>query len=121
MLRLLITLCLALPLLAVDTAWQVRTWVTDDGLPNNDVVCVTQHPNGTMLISTRAGLSRFDGLRFHDLKVKASRGSVGVVLPADDGSLWMVTNGLIAHVEASGAWVKLMPPRSTRNACGAPL
>lgn len=111
MLRLLITLCLALPLAAADTAWQVRTWVTDDGLPNNDVVCATQHPDGTMLVATRAGLSRFDGLRFHDVKVRASRGgSVGAVLPADDGSLWMVTNSLIAHVEASGHETTLAMP-----------
>lgn len=112
MLRLLITLGLALPLVAAEPMWQVRTWVTDDGLPNNDVPCVTQHPDGAMLFATHGGLVRFDGLRFHPVEIRNSRGGggVGAVLPQSDGSLWMVTNSVLARLDpVQGETVLTMP------------
>jgi signal transduction histidine kinase/ligand-binding sensor domain-containing protein len=42
----------------------LRTWRTDDGLPDNAVTAVTQTRDGYLWIGTYGGLARFDGLRF---------------------------------------------------------
>lgn len=91
-LLLLFALCLALQRLHASTAeeWLVRTWQTDDGLPNNDVTCVAQHADGGLLISTRGGLARFDGLRFHEVGHGGN-----AFLAGRDGTMWEVSRGRI--------------------------
>ena len=49
---------------ATNSAWLVRTWQTDDGLPENRVYDVAQSPDGFLWVATRGGLVRFDGLVF---------------------------------------------------------
>jgi signal transduction histidine kinase/ligand-binding sensor domain-containing protein len=48
--------------------WHVRTWQTDDGLPDNRVYAVAQAPDGFLWVATRGGLVVFDGSRFRELK-----------------------------------------------------
>ncbi len=105
-----ILVLLALPLLAAEPAWQVRTWVTDDGLPNNDVPCVSQSRDGAMLFATRGGLARFDGLRFRELPLKASRGGgVSAVLTTNE-ALFTVTNGVVVRQTTEGSETVLNMP-----------
>lgn len=111
MLRLLAAIFfLALPLLAAEPAWQVRTWVTDDGLPNNDVPCVIQNRDGAMLFATRGGLARFDGLRFRERPLRASRGGGVSALLSTSAELWAVTQGVIVRQTADGSETVLNMP-----------
>lgn len=42
----------------------VKTWRTDDGLPDTTVTCVQQTHDGYLWLGTPVGLARFDGARF---------------------------------------------------------
>ncbi len=44
----------------------IRTWQTEDGLPQNTVMAITQTRDGYLWVGTLAGLARFDGLRFRN-------------------------------------------------------
>jgi signal transduction histidine kinase/ligand-binding sensor domain-containing protein len=46
--------------------WALRTWQTDDGLPNNQVTGLTQTTDGYLWIATYSALARFDGVRFEE-------------------------------------------------------
>lgn len=114
MLRLLISLCLALPLAAADTAWLSRAWQTEDGLLNNDVTAITQAGDGAMLIATQRGLSRFDGLRLREVPTAVlghSGRSVTGVLSAHDGTLWMVTRTVVVAQRPGMPQVVLEMPK----------
>jgi ligand-binding sensor domain-containing protein/two-component sensor histidine kinase len=43
----------------------IRTWQTDDGLPQNAVTAVVQTKDGYLWVATYSGLARFDGVHFH--------------------------------------------------------
>ncbi|EDY16767.1 histidine kinase [Chthoniobacter flavus Ellin428] len=97
----LFLVALLLPALAhSEPAWLVRAWQSDDGLPNNDVTCLAQAPDGAMLFATRGGLARFDGWRFRDVPMNVSgHGGSGVnaVLPARDGTRWLVARAVVVR------------------------
>ncbi|HEY4247924.1 MAG TPA: two-component regulator propeller domain-containing protein [Lacunisphaera sp.] len=61
------------PGLAVTTVTQsghlIRIWQTEDGLPQNTVMAITQDRNGYLWVGTLGGLSRFDGLHFQTFDV----------------------------------------------------
>jgi signal transduction histidine kinase/ligand-binding sensor domain-containing protein len=42
----------------------IRTWQTDDGLPQNAITSVVQSKDGYLWVGTYGGLARFDGVRF---------------------------------------------------------
>ncbi len=44
--------------------YSVKTWTTDDGLPQNSVIAMTQTRDGYLWLGTLRGLARFDGVRF---------------------------------------------------------
>ena len=44
--------------------FNIRTWTTDDGLPQGSVTAMTQARNGYLWLGTDKGLVRFDGIRF---------------------------------------------------------
>lgn len=46
------------------SGWVLRTWQSDDGLPNNNVTDLAQTPDGYLWIATPAQLARFDGVQF---------------------------------------------------------
>ena len=48
----------------VITPYSVRTWQTDDGLPQNSVYSIAQTGDGYIWVGTGEGLARFDGVRF---------------------------------------------------------
>ncbi len=45
--------------------YQVASWTTDDGLPQNTVHSILQTRDGYLWLATLDGLVRFDGVRFH--------------------------------------------------------
>ena len=45
-------------------------FMTTDGLPSNNIYCITQDHSGFIWVATETGLSRFDGTRFRNFTVK---------------------------------------------------
>lgn len=81
--------------------FQERVWTREDGLPDTRVQALLQtHRDGYLWVGTRAGLARFDGLRFvvfNHVNVLAMTNDDVTALAEDvDGSLWAGTaNGLL--------------------------
>lgn len=78
---------------ADQTAWFTRSWQTDDGLPNNQVMAVSQGPDGYLWVGTPAGLARFDGIRFREFSNLGSNShedqGVNSIVPSQSGGLWI--------------------------------
>jgi ligand-binding sensor domain-containing protein/signal transduction histidine kinase len=74
----------------------VRTWQTDDGLPQNSVTSIAQTPDGYLWLGTFNGLVRFDGSRFtvFDSVNTPALTSSGVVWMRSDerGELWIYSS-----------------------------
>jgi signal transduction histidine kinase len=76
--------------------YTVRTWQTDDGLPQNSVWAITQTPDGYLWVGTREGLARFDGLRFtveDGMPVELKHGWITALCVGTDHSLWIGCDG----------------------------
>jgi ligand-binding sensor domain-containing protein/signal transduction histidine kinase len=77
--------------------YTIRSWQTQDGLPEQTVQAFAQTSDGYLWIGTTGGLLRFDGARF----VTFERGntpaflqnSVFTLMTSHDGSLWIGTEG----------------------------
>ena len=54
---------LALDPAAANTQYGLRTWTSEDGLPENFVVASAQTPDGYLWFGTEEGLGRFDRVR----------------------------------------------------------
>jgi signal transduction histidine kinase/CheY-like chemotaxis protein/ligand-binding sensor domain-containing protein/HPt (histidine-containing phosphotransfer) domain-containing protein len=98
-------LCLASPVCALDAGKAIReyvhrSWQTQDGLPQNSVVDITQTDDGYLWFGTKDGFCRFDGVRFtvfNSSNTPAFRdNTIVTVKKAPDGTLWIATdNGLL--------------------------
>jgi ligand-binding sensor domain-containing protein/signal transduction histidine kinase len=94
----------------------VRTWQSDEGLPDNTVMGIDQTPDGFLWVATKTGLVRFDGLQFREFPTQIP----GVVneaifaLCADrEGRLWVAKEqGVIICCEQGLATVVLAPDPS---------
>lgn len=77
-------------------SYNVRTWQTDDGLPQNSVFALAQTPDGYLWVGTQEGLVRFDGLRFTTVDEPGTpqlgRIPIRALLTSRDGSLWIATD-----------------------------
>ena len=107
-----------IPLLVCQTSaagtvseFNASLWQTQEGLPNNHVLSITQSRDGYLWVGTREGLARFDGIKFTLLKVSANTPQLAVtaLCAADDGALWIGTeqsglyrlqDGLLTHLGA---------------------
>jgi len=74
-----------------------RSWMTDNGLPQNTVLAITQTPDGLLWLGTEPGLVKFDGLKFdlfnHE-NTPAIRSDIILTLMVDKkGRLWCGTRG----------------------------
>lgn len=49
---------------AANSDWSLRTWLSEDGLPDNNVAGLAQTPDGYLWVAMPSGLARFDGNRF---------------------------------------------------------
>jgi signal transduction histidine kinase/ligand-binding sensor domain-containing protein len=81
---------------ATDSGWVVRTWQSDDGLPNNNVTDLTQTTDGYLWIATPAQLARFDGVQFEGFGPKhiipRYDRKITALLATADGGVWLGMN-----------------------------
>src|SRR4051812_28145133 len=86
----LTTATFAAPLL--QPAWSVRSWQKADGLPNNNVLDVTQMPDGFLCVVTYGWVTRFDGVEFEKFDPREVLGpdaKVARCRRSRDGTLWL--------------------------------
>jgi ligand-binding sensor domain-containing protein/signal transduction histidine kinase len=86
-------------LLCLSTAmsqYVVKTWTTDNGLPQNTVNAIVQDEKGYLWIATFGGVVRFDGMRFsHVPQLEERMLSIRILSLAcgKDNILWLGTEG----------------------------
>ncbi len=106
-------LAMGLPLAAATPPWVVRTWQSDEGLPDNTVVGMEQTPDGFLWVATRTGLVRFDGMRFQPFQMTAAGAPAGGIkaLVADRrGRLWVAKDdGVVVCVDQGVATMVVGP------------
>ncbi len=75
----------------------LRTWNSEQGLPQNSIRAMLQTRDGLLWIGTRGGLARFDGASFVVYKAGAPNSIPGEAVTGlaedRDGSLWISSNG----------------------------
>jgi PAS domain S-box-containing protein len=81
-----------------EASWHaVQIWGQSEGLPQNSVLALLQTRDGYLWIGTKAGVSRFDGVRFttYDDRNRANlkENEVWALAEGDDASLWIGTYG----------------------------
>jgi len=79
--------------------FSVRRWQTDEGLPQNEVLAITQTRDGYLWPGTREGLARFDGIDFTTLKLTEDLVQPKVIRlkATGDGSLWVTEQPHFCH------------------------
>lgn len=74
-----------------------QIWRVQDGLPEDTVQAIAQDERGFLWIGTTGGLARFDGSNFLVSDIESSPrlpvNSIFALLAAQDGSLWMGSEG----------------------------
>lgn len=103
--------------------YNIQTWQTGDGLPQDSVTSIVQTPDGYLWLATFNGLARFDGARFtvfDEANTPALKNSRLVRLDLDhDGQLWItgedgsltrLANGTFTSFTASSG----IPPHGAR-------
>jgi ligand-binding sensor domain-containing protein/signal transduction histidine kinase len=77
--------------------YTIRSWQSQDGLPEDTVQAFAQTPDGYLWVGTSGGLLRFNGARFqlfaHENTPAFGENSVFCLLAAHDGRLWIGTDG----------------------------
>lgn len=83
---------------ALEPGWLIRTWDSDDGLPQNTVVSLAQTEDGYIWAATLlGGVARFDEMRFVNFEPANTPQLVSpeghLLFPAAAGSLLVAQNG----------------------------
>jgi ligand-binding sensor domain-containing protein/signal transduction histidine kinase len=84
---------------AVNQEWNytIRSWQSQDGLPEETVQAFAQTRDGYLWVGTTGGLLRFDGAHFrlfaHENTPAFGENSVFCLLAGRDGRLWIGTDG----------------------------
>lgn len=77
--------------------YTLTSWTETDGLPANAIRAIAQDRDGYLWLGTRAGLIRFDGVRFviweAESEAAAAESDVTALYAARDGSLWIGYGG----------------------------
>ncbi len=73
----------------------IRSWQTDQGLPNNTINAIAQTRDGYLWMGTDNGLVRFDGVRCKGFGLQDGLGSLHISALLEDsrGDLWIGTAG----------------------------
>jgi len=70
-----------------------RTWLAEDGLPDNRVVGLAQTPDGYLWVATQGVVVRFDGVRFQRVKIASSpdliAGTMRALMLDRAGRIWL--------------------------------
>ena len=84
------------------TQYAHTAWRIEDGFLNGVPTAVTQTTDGYLWIGTKAGLMRFDGVRFVPWKPTSGKelpsSYIAALLGARDGSLWIGTASGLSHL-----------------------
>src|SRR5690606_30658488 len=90
---------------AVDSAYHLDRWETEDGLPENSATAMARTPDGYLWFGTFNGLVRFDGAKFtvYHPSNTPQLPSAGIVnIHADrSGRLWISTYTGLVLMEGS--------------------
>jgi signal transduction histidine kinase/ligand-binding sensor domain-containing protein/DNA-binding response OmpR family regulator len=77
--------------------YQLTSWTTDNGLPQNTVNKIVQTGDGYIWLATNDGLVRFDGINFIVFNSKnfpqLQTNRITDIIESRDGSLWIGTEG----------------------------
>ncbi|MCI0606106.1 histidine kinase [bacterium] len=71
-----------------------RLWTSENGLPQNSILAITQTRDGYLWLGTQAGLARFDGAGFQVFNTRNSglpHNDVFALAEDRDGNLWIGT------------------------------
>lgn len=83
------------PAKTVEPALIRDRWISEDGLPQNSVVGLTQAIDGYLWIGTQEGVTRFDGVNFKTYKEISDWAGQNIftsaLLASIDGSMWVGT------------------------------
>ena len=85
----------------------IRTWTVQSGLPINSITALIQTQDGYIWVGTRAGLSRFDGVRFQTFTKQNSPLSYDSITSLYEDSnkvLWIGTDGGGLYSCEKGLW-----------------
>jgi ligand-binding sensor domain-containing protein/signal transduction histidine kinase len=91
--------------------YQKQGWQVEDGLPANNVRCIAQRADGSLVITSSAGISIFDGLHFRQQAIDGSvtrdpdadNEAVNAILPVGQDEMWIGTDGRgVLHQSSSG-------------------
>src|SRR5581483_5236498 len=104
-------------LYGTEQAWFTRAWLTTDGLPNNHVTAVAENADGELLVATRTGAARFDGVRFTPAEPPDADPDIFRSLRATTvaGEVWVVRNATIG-VLRDGKFVAALTRQNARIA-----
>jgi ligand-binding sensor domain-containing protein/signal transduction histidine kinase len=119
---LLLVGCFSFEAMANDTAgdvsspFLVRSWQTEQGLPHNMVLAITQTRDGYIWLGTAQGLARFDGVncKMFGLRDGLDGLEISALLEDSQGALWIGTVGGGLNRYFHGAMEKL-PARNGLN------
>ncbi len=83
--------------------FRVRRWTTEDGLPQNSVICILQSRDGYLWMGTADGVARFDGIQFRTFKeelraVRVRDQYTHNVLQDGEGTIWFQTRDAIVFM-----------------------
>jgi signal transduction histidine kinase/ligand-binding sensor domain-containing protein len=92
------------------SAWFVRPWQSDDGLPNSTVTGLAQTPDGYLWLATPSGLARFDGMRFQQFSLmgyvgEQNRGVLAMALDRQGGLAMALDRGAVLCLDPGAARV----------------
>lgn len=104
--------------------FQVQSWTTERGLPQNTVTCVYQTHDGYIWFGTFDGLVRYDGIKFtvYDGQNTPAfhNNAISSLIEDGQGSLWIGTReGLVEYREHAFSLHQLsdQPPVYVRGLC----
>jgi ligand-binding sensor domain-containing protein/signal transduction histidine kinase len=82
--------------------FSIKSWTTEDGLPQHHIACLKQTRDGYLWIGTWSGLARFDGMRFTVYNKfntpELVNDTINALTVDSDGTLWIGTKeGLVSY------------------------
>ena len=97
------------------SAYNISSWTTDTGLPQNAIKCLIQTHDGFLWVGTQNGLARFDGRRFrvfdHASTPAMPHCNVYSLAEDYDGALWIGTSDGLARFTNGDSSLSIDPAR----------
>lgn len=99
---------------STNNVWFIRSWNSDDGLVNNNIVATAQGADGYLWVAPTVGLMRFDGIRFSRYPIENFTGPIDnhiyTMLYGRTGILWIATvGGQVIGLNPDFSAVKIPP------------